>query len=150
MDIEVSRQTAVVEAVSGEVIAVKPDGSARKVSVGDIIRENEIVITANDAGLVLDNPNGIEVGSNCVGCLDESSAWNDAPIAGEVAFDLEQANASTFSDDDLAAIQDAILGGAKSDSNFRSNGCWWRTRFCKCGFVTIDYNYARNSSIDIL
>ncbi|WP_254051704.1 hypothetical protein [Vibrio sp. Evd11] len=47
MDIEVSRQVAVVEATSGDVVVVKPDGSARKISVGDIIRENEIVITAN-------------------------------------------------------------------------------------------------------
>ncbi|WP_454441339.1 retention module-containing protein [Vibrio bathopelagicus] len=142
MDIEVSRQAAVVEAVSGEVIAVKPDGSARKVSVGDIIRENEIVITANDAGLVLDNPNGvIEVGSNCVGCLDESSAWNDAPIAGEVAFDLEQANASTFSDDDLAAIQDAILGGADPTQILEATAAGGGLGSANAGFVTIDYNY---------
>ncbi|WP_192890520.1 retention module-containing protein [Vibrio bathopelagicus] len=142
MDIEVSRQAAVVEAVSGEVIAVKPDGSARKVSVGDIIRENEIVITANDAGLVLDNPNGvIEVGSNCVGCLDESSAWNDTPIAGEVAFDLEQANASTFSDDDLAAIQDAILGGADPTQILEATAAGGGLGSANAGFVTIDYNY---------
>ncbi|MEG3220956.1 retention module-containing protein, partial [Vibrio gigantis] len=142
MDIEVSRQAAVVEAVSGEVIAVKPDGSARKVSVGDIIRENEIVITANDSGLVLDNPNGvIEVGSNCVGCLDESSAWNDAPIEGEVAFDLEQANASTFSDDDLAAIQDAILGGADPTQILEATAAGGGLGSANAGFVTIDYNY---------
>ncbi|WP_060982486.1 retention module-containing protein [Vibrio splendidus] len=142
MDIEVSRQAAVVEAVSGEVIAVKPDGSARKVSVGDIIRENEIVITANDAGLVLDNPNGvIEVGSNCVGCLDESSAWNDAPIAGEVAFDLEQANASTFSEDDLAAIQEAILGGADPTQILEATAAGGGLGSANAGFVTIDYNY---------
>lgn len=53
MDIEVSRQVAVVEATSGDVVVVKPDGSARKISVGDIIRENEIVITANKSDLVL-------------------------------------------------------------------------------------------------
>ncbi|MCW0469138.1 hypothetical protein OH492_09115 [Vibrio chagasii] len=40
-----------------------------KVSVGDIIRENEIVITAHDAELFLERTNGVvEVGENCVGC----------------------------------------------------------------------------------
>ncbi|MCZ8499326.1 hypothetical protein O9929_20590 [Vibrio lentus] len=43
-----------------------------------------------------------------VGCVDGAAAWVDAPIAREVNFDLQQADAGTFTDDDLAAIQDAI------------------------------------------
>ncbi|MCW1889011.1 hypothetical protein OK016_01265 [Vibrio chagasii] len=39
-----------------------------KFQFGDIIRENEIVITAHDAELFLGVPNGVvEVGENCVG-----------------------------------------------------------------------------------
>ncbi|MEZ8270315.1 retention module-containing protein [Vibrio splendidus] len=141
MGIEVSRQAAVVEAVSGEVIAVKSDGSARKISAGDIIRENEIVITANQAELVLGSSNGVtEVASNCVGCVDQDLAWADAPIAGEVNFDLQQADAGDF-DDEFAAIQEAILGGADPTQILEATAAGGGLGSANAGFVTIDYNY---------
>ncbi|MEZ9646208.1 retention module-containing protein [Vibrio sp. 10N.261.52.C2] len=141
MSIEVSRQAAVVEVVSGEVIAVKSDGSARKISAGDIIRENEIVITANQAELVLGTPNGVtEVASNCVGCVDQDLAWADAPIAGEVNFDLQQADAGDF-DDEFAAIQEAILGGADPTQILEATAAGGGLGSANAGFVTIDYNY---------
>ncbi|WP_373938563.1 retention module-containing protein [Vibrio kanaloae] len=142
MGIEVSRQAAVVEAVSREVIAVKSDGSARKISVGDIIRENEIVITANQAELLLGTSNGVtEVASNCVGCVDQDLAWADAPIAGEVNFDLQQADARDFDDDEFAAIQEAILGGADPTQILEATAAGGGLGSANAGFVTIDYNY---------
>ncbi|MDH5938792.1 retention module-containing protein [Vibrio splendidus] len=142
MGIEVSRQAAVVEVVSGEVIAVKSDGSARKISAGDIIRENEIVITANQAELVLGTPNGVtEVASNCVGCVNQDLAWADAPIAGEVNFDLQQADAGDFDDDEFAAIQEAILGGADPTQILEATAAGGGLGSANAGFVTIDYNY---------
>ncbi|PTP33715.1 retention module-containing protein [Vibrio splendidus] len=142
MDIEVSRQVAVVEATSGDVVVVKPDGSARKVSVGDTIRENEIVITANKSELVLGVQNdSIPVAENCVGCVDENAAWVDAPIAGEVNFDLQQADAETFTEDDLAAIQEAILGGADPTQILEATAAGGGLGSANAGFVTIDYNY---------
>ncbi|PML53611.1 retention module-containing protein [Vibrio lentus] len=142
MDIEVSRQVAVVEATSGDVVVVKPDGSARKISVGDIIRENEIVITANKSELVLGVQNdSIPVGENCVGCVDETAAWVDAPIAGEVNFDLQQTDAETFTEDDFAAIQEAILGGADPTQILEATAAGGGLGSANAGFVTIDYNY---------
>ncbi|WP_261884522.1 retention module-containing protein [Vibrio pomeroyi] len=142
MDIEVSRQVAVVEAASGDVVVVKPDGSARKISVGDTIRENEIVITANKSELVLGVQNdSIPVAENCVGCVDENAAWVDAPIAGEVNFDLQQADAETFTEDDLAAIQEAILGGADPTQILEATAAGGGQGSANAGFVTIDYNY---------
>ncbi|WP_428805219.1 retention module-containing protein [Vibrio satsumensis] len=142
MDIEVSRQVAVVEATSGDVVVVKPDGSARKISVGDIIRENEIVITANKSELVLGVQNdSIPVGENCVGCVDETAAWVDAPVAGEVNFDLQQTDAETFTEDDFAAIQEAILGGADPTQILEATAAGGGLGSANAGFVTIDYNY---------
>ncbi|MFA0710997.1 retention module-containing protein, partial [Vibrio splendidus] len=142
MDIEVSRQVAVVEATSGDVVVVKPDGSARKVSVGDTIRENEIVITANKSELVLGVQNdSIPVAENCVGCVDDNAAWVDVPIAGEVNFDLQQADAETFTEDDLAAIQEAILGGADPTQILEATAAGGGLGSANAGFVTIDYNY---------
>ncbi|OMO23099.1 retention module-containing protein [Vibrio lentus] len=144
MDIEVSRQVAVVEATSGDVVVVKPDGSARKISVGDIIRENEIVITANKSELVLGVQNdSIPVGENCVGCVDETAAWVDAPIAGEVNFDLQQTDAETFTEDDFAAIQEAILGGADPTQILEATAAGGGLGSANAGFVTIDYNYTQ-------
>ncbi|MDA0153232.1 retention module-containing protein [Vibrio sp. Makdt] len=142
MDIEVSRQTVVVEATSGDVVVVKPDGSARKVSVGDIIRENEIVITAHDAELLIGLPSGpVEVEGNCVGCVDQDLAWADAPIAGEVNIDLAQAADDSFTDEDLAAIQEAILGGADPTQILEATAAGGGQGSANAGFVTIDYNY---------
>ncbi|MEC7941300.1 MAG: retention module-containing protein [Pseudomonadota bacterium] len=142
MDIEVSRQTVVVEATSGNVVVVKPDGSARKVSVGDIIRENEIVITANNAELLIGQPSGpVEVEGNCVGCVDQDLAWADAPIAGEVNINLAQAADDSFTDDDLAAIQEAILGGADPTQILEATAAGGGLGSANAGFVTIDYNY---------
>ncbi|MFA0525120.1 retention module-containing protein, partial [Vibrio sp. 10N.222.52.C3] len=144
MDIEVSRQVAVVEATSGDVVVVKPDGSARKVSVGDTIRENEIVITANKSELVLGVQNdSIPVAENCVGCVDDNAAWVDAPIAGEVNFDLQQSDAETFTEDDLAAIQEAILGGADPTQILEATAAGAGQGSANSGFVTIDYNYTQ-------
>nr|WP_102538664.1 retention module-containing protein [Vibrio lentus]PMI43811.1 hypothetical protein BCU45_00990 [Vibrio lentus] len=144
MDIEVLRQVAVVEAASGDVVVVKPDGSARKISVGDTIRENEIVITANKSELVLGVQNdSIPVAENCVGCVDENAAWVDAPIAGEVNFDLQQADAETFTEDDLAAIQEAILGGADPTQILEATAAGGGQGSANAGFVTIDYNYTQ-------
>lgn len=142
MDIEVSRQAAVVEAMSGDVVVVKPDGSARKVSVGDTIRANEIVITSNGSEVLLGVQNAaIPVGENCVGCVDNNVAWAEVPIAGEVNFDSEQADAGTFTDDDLAAIQDAILGGADPTQILEATAAGGGLGSANAGFVTIDYNY---------
>ncbi|MEZ9780556.1 retention module-containing protein, partial [Vibrio cyclitrophicus] len=144
MDIEVSRQAAVVEAVSGDVVVVKPDGSARKVSVGDTIRANEIVITSNGSEVLLGVQNAaIPVGENCVGCVDNNVAWAEVPIAGEVNFDSEQADAGTFTDDDLAAIQDAILGGADPTQILEATAAGDGLGSANAGFVTIDYNYTQ-------
>ncbi|EAQ52855.1 retention module-containing protein [Vibrio sp. MED222] len=141
MDIEVSRQAAVVEAVSGDVVVVTPDGNPKKVLVGDIIRENEIVITANNAELVLSAPNGeVLVGDNCVGCIDQELSWADAPIAGEVNFDLEQSDDGAFTDDDIAAIQEAILGGADPTEILEATAAGEGLGSANAGFVTIEYN----------
>ncbi|MEZ9443540.1 retention module-containing protein [Vibrio sp. 10N.286.49.C3] len=141
MDIEVSRQAAVVEAVSGDVVVVTPDGNPKKVLVGDIIRENEIVITANNAELVLGAPNGeVLVGDNCVGCIDQELSWADAPIAGEVNFDLEQSDDGAFTDDDIAAIQEAILGGADPTEILEATAAGEGLGSANAGFVTIEYN----------
>ncbi|EEX33048.1 retention module-containing protein [Vibrio coralliilyticus] len=53
MEVEIVRQTRIVEEVNGDVIAVKPDGAARKVIQGETIQSNEIMITARNASVVL-------------------------------------------------------------------------------------------------
>jgi hypothetical protein len=138
MDIEVSRQAAVVEAVNGNVVVVKPDGSVRKLSVGDIVREDEIAISANDAGLSLSSPNGtIKVGANCIGCVDEELGWRDTAVAGEVNIDLSQAEDGLFTEADLATIQEAILAGADPTQILEAPGAGDAGGSVNWGFVNI-------------
>ncbi|WP_133154387.1 retention module-containing protein, partial [Vibrio lentus] len=138
MDNKSSRQSAMVEAASGDVVVVKPDGSARKVSVGDIIRKNEIVITAHDAELLVGVPSGVvEIEGNCVGCVDQDLAWADVPVAGEVNIDLAQAADDSFTEDDFAAIQEAILGGGDPTQILEAPGSGSAGGSVNWGFVKI-------------
>lgn len=112
MDVEVLRNAAVVKQVSGDVAIMDADGTARKVKVGDTIRENEIVLTPKGAKLVLVDTSGdLQVDENCVGCIDEVFAWRDIPLQGDIEIDLSQLSDNSFGADDIAAIQEAILAG---------------------------------------
>ncbi|MGC9459369.1 retention module-containing protein, partial [Vibrio genomosp. F10] len=113
MDVNVLRHSQLVKEVSGDVIAVSPGGSARKVLAGETIDSDNIVITINGASVIMNNAESqlSVIDENCVACVDETSTWNVAPIAGDVSVDLDKLSGAEFGEDDLAAIQDAILSG---------------------------------------
>ncbi|RTZ18064.1 retention module-containing protein [Vibrio aquaticus] len=113
MNVEVVREAAVAKEVEGEVIAVAPSGSARRLLPGDRIEADEIIITANKAQIVMDAaPVAFEVGENCVACQSQDDLWTTAPLAEEVNFDLSQIDGLEVGEDEFAAIQQAILDGA--------------------------------------
>ncbi|MEF1282381.1 retention module-containing protein, partial [Vibrio fortis] len=112
MDVEVLRNAAIVQQVSGDVVVMSPDGNARKLKAGDTIRDNEIIITPKGAKLVLVQVNGeVSVDENCVGCLDDTFAWREQPLGGDVEIDFTQAGDEAFDVNDIAAIQEAIFAG---------------------------------------
>ena len=142
MDVEVLRNAAVVKQVSGDVIIMDADGTARKAKVGDTIRENEIVLTPKGAKLVLVDTSGdIQVDENCVGCIDEVFAWRDVPVEGDVEIDLSQLGDDSFGADDIAAIQEAILAGEDPTEILEATAAGGAGSSANAGFVTIDYNY---------
>ncbi|MDK9799874.1 retention module-containing protein, partial [Vibrio sp. D449a] len=142
MDVEVLRNAAVVKQVNGDVVVITADGSARKVKVGDTIRENEIVMTAKGAKLVLVDVSGeIPVDENCVGCIDNAVAFNAEPVNGDIEINFDQLGDDTFGADEIAAIQEAILAGEDPTEILEATAAGGLGSSANAGFVTIDYNY---------
>ncbi|WP_425667298.1 retention module-containing protein [Vibrio tubiashii] len=142
MDVEVLRQAAIVKEVSGDVVAVKPDGSAKKVVVGDTIPSGEIVITANHSTILMESSEAaINLDANTLATEDDLGGWGVAPVAGEVNFDLAQLGEGAISEDELAAIQDAILAGADPTELLEATAAGaGAAGSANGGFVTIEYN----------
>ncbi|WP_017033325.1 retention module-containing protein, partial [Vibrio genomosp. F10] len=144
MDVNVLRHSQLVKEVSGDVIAVSPGGSARKVLAGETIDSDNIVITINGASVIMNNAESqlSVIDENCVACVDETSTWNVAPIAGDVSVDLDKLSGAEFGEDDLAAIQDAILAGEDPTELLEATAAGGAAGSANAGFVTIDYTGA--------
>ena len=144
MDVEVLRQAAIVKEVSGDVVAVKPDGSAKKVVVGDSIANGEIVITANHSTVLMEaSEAAVNLDANTLATEDDLGGWGVAPVAGEVNFDLAQLGEGAIGEDELAAIQDAILAGADPTELLEATAAGAGAGgSANSGFVTIEYTGA--------
>lgn len=145
MEVEIVRQARIVEEVSGDVIAVKPDGAARKVIQGETIQPNEIMITARNASVVL-SASGIPsiVDENSISLELENvdgNAWHSAQVNGDIGFDFTQIGDGALSEDDIAAIQGAILEGADPTQILEATAAGaGGAGSANGGFVTIEYN----------
>ncbi|MEF1288716.1 retention module-containing protein, partial [Vibrio sp. M260118] len=144
MDIEVVREAAVVKEVSGDVVAVKPDGSARKVALGDTVVSGELVIVADKSSILVETPDAtVNLDANTVATDDAVHGWGVSPVAGEVEFDLAQLGEGAIGEDELAAIQDAILAGADPTELLEATAAGaGAAGSANGGFVTIEYNGA--------
>ncbi|MCK6261748.1 retention module-containing protein [Vibrio sp. ZSDE26] len=143
MDVDVIRQDVLIKDVAGDVVVFSVDGSGKKAHIGDTITQGHIVITANNSSITLVNANSeLNLNANCVACGDADGGWGVAPVAGEVNFDLEQLNNADISEEDLAAIQEAILAGADPTELLEATAAGGAGGSANAGFVTIEYNGA--------
>ncbi|MGY3572741.1 retention module-containing protein [Vibrio paucivorans] len=146
MSLEVVSQRAVVEEVIGEVIAVSPKGSARILAEGNEVDKNDIIITINGASaVVIANQQAFPVAENCVACIDESDAENPwlatAEVSGAINADLDNIANAEFGEEDIAAIQQAILDGVDPTEVLEATAAGGGNGSANAGFVTIDYNF---------
>ncbi|KGY14199.1 calcium-binding protein [Vibrio tubiashii] len=144
MDVEVVREAAVVKEVSGDVVAVKPDGSARKLALGDTVVSGELVIVADKSSILVETPNAaVSLDANTVATESDVHGWGVSPVAGEVEFDLAQLGEGAIDEDELTAIQDAILAGADPTELLEATAAGaGASGSANGGFVTIEYNGA--------
>ncbi|WP_254868782.1 retention module-containing protein, partial [Vibrio ostreicida] len=146
MNVQVARQERIVEELTGEVIAVQPDGKARQVAKGDTIQPNEILITAQNASVVLgDSAASRFIGQNALALdiqTDESDdRFQVTEVEGNIGFDLSLLGEGALNEDDITAIQDAILGGADPTQILEATAAGaGGANSANGGFVTIDYN----------
>uniref|UniRef100_UPI00188A4723 retention module-containing protein n=2 Tax=Vibrio TaxID=662 RepID=UPI00188A4723 len=119
MDLHVVVQPALVQEVVGDVIAADAKGNARKVSAGDQLNKDEILITVNHSSVtILFNGQATVVDQNCITCFSNASPDSESsvdlvqfPIEGEINADLSLLDEVSFDADNIAAIQQAILDG---------------------------------------
>ncbi|HHF3174076.1 TPA: retention module-containing protein [Vibrio alginolyticus] len=141
-------QSAIVNAVKGEVLALGLDGNVKVIKAGDELRPGEIIITENNASLDVQINNELYlVDANCVACLPVPSSEPlepvlvQSPVNGLVTFDPTAIGSADFDANDIAAIQQAILDGADPTAILEATAAGAGAEgSANAGYVTVEYN----------
>ncbi|MDW1689850.1 retention module-containing protein [Vibrio sp. Vb2853] len=141
-------QSAIVNAVKGEVLVLGLDGNVKVIKAGDELRPGEIIITENNASLDVQINNELYlVDANCVACLPVPSSEPlepvlvQSPVNGLVTFDPTAIGSADFDANDIAAIQQAILDGADPTAILEATAAGTGAEgSANAGYVTVEYN----------
>ncbi|MGI3104160.1 retention module-containing protein [Vibrio alginolyticus] len=141
-------QSAIVNAVKGEVLVLGLDGNVKVIKSGDELRPGEIIITENNASLDVQINNELYlVDANCVACLPVPSSEPlepvlvQSPVNGLVTFDPTAIGSADFDANDIAAIQQAILDGADPTAILEATAAGAGAEgSANAGYVTVEYN----------
>ncbi|ELB2935055.1 retention module-containing protein [Vibrio alginolyticus] len=141
-------QSAIVNAVKGEVLVLGLDGNVKVIKAGDELRPSEIIITENNASLDVQINNELYlVDANCVACLPVPSSESlepvlvQSPVNGLVTFDPTAIGSADFDANDIAAIQQAILDGADPTAILEATAAGAGAEgSANAGYVTVEYN----------
>ncbi|MFH4642982.1 retention module-containing protein [Vibrio alginolyticus] len=141
-------QSAIVNAVKGEVLVLGLDGNVKVIKAGDELRPGEIIITENNASLDVQINNELYlVDANCVACLPVPSSEPlepvlvQSPVNGLVTFNPTAIGSADFDANDIAAIQQAILDGADPTAILEATAAGAGAEgSANAGYVTVEYN----------
>ncbi|URQ97211.1 retention module-containing protein [Vibrio sp. SCSIO 43097] len=141
-------QSAIVNAVKGEVLVLGLDGNVKVIKAGDELRPGEIIITENNASVDVQINNELYlVDANCVACLPVPSSEPlepvlvQSPVNGLVTFDPTAIGSADFDANDIAAIQQAILDGADPTAILEATAAGAGAEgSANAGYVTVEYN----------
>ncbi|MFH4797093.1 retention module-containing protein [Vibrio alginolyticus] len=141
-------QSAIVNAVKGEVLVLGLDGNVKVIKSGDELRPGEIIITENNASLDVQINNELYlVDANCVACLPVPSSEPlepvlvQSPVNGLVTFDPTAIGSADFDANDIAAIQQAILDGVDPTAILEATAAGAGAEgSANAGYVTVEYN----------
>lgn len=146
MHFEIVRQPRILDEVNGEVVAIGRDGAVRKLTQGEKLQSNEIMMTSRNASVVLSTdgvPSKVSENSIFIDLENEETKISSVtPVNGDIEFNLEQLSGS-LDGNDIAAIQDAILQGADPTQILEATAAGEGIAgSANTGFVTIEYNRA--------
>ena len=146
MHFEIVRQPRILDEVNGEVVAIGRDGAVRKLTQGEKLQSNEIMMTSRNASVVLSTdgvPSKVSENSIFIDLENEKTKVSSVtPVNGDIEFNLEQLSGS-LDGNDIAAIQDAILQGADPTQILEATAAGEGIAgSANTGFVTIEYNRA--------
>ncbi|WP_084659874.1 retention module-containing protein [Vibrio sonorensis] len=145
MGADVIQQQTKVESVSGDVVVVDSNGAAHKAQPGETLSPGQILITVNQSNLTLTSGlNAFVQNPNCVSCVKPSGDLLGAQLNSELVLSQESPDEVAFGEDDIAALQEAILEGVDPTQALEAAAAGvgaGGSSSANAGFITIDYNF---------
>ncbi|WP_394134553.1 retention module-containing protein [Aliivibrio fischeri] len=130
-----------VKTIEGDAYTLNKSGAPTKVNVGQSINADDVLFTGYDAKVVVQiHGKLVTIDKNCISCLDETKL--DEPLqVKNIEGDIELDPTQSIDENDIAAIQDAILAGEDPTEILEATAAGESGSSANNGFVTINYAY---------
>ncbi|MUL10571.1 retention module-containing protein [Aliivibrio fischeri] len=130
-----------VKTIEGDAYTLNKFGVPTKVNVGQSINADDVLFTGYDAKVVVQiHGKLVTIDKNCISCLDETKL--DEPLqVKNIEGDIELDPTQSIDENDIAAIQDAILAGEDPTEILEATAAGESGSSANSGFVTINYAY---------
>ncbi|MUJ29128.1 retention module-containing protein [Aliivibrio fischeri] len=130
-----------VKNIEGDAYTLNKSGVPTKVNVGQSINADDVLFTGYDAKVVVQiNGKLVTIDKNCISCLDETKLEEPLQVKN-IEGDIELDPTQPTDEVDIAAIQDAILGGEDPTEILEATAAGESGSSANSGFVTINYAY---------
>lgn len=130
-----------IKNIEGDAYTLNKSGVPTKVNVGQSINADDVLFTGYDAKVVVQiNGKLVTIDKNCISCLDETKLEEPLQVKN-IEGDIELDPTQPTDEVDIAAIQDAILGGEDPTEILEATAAGESGSSANSGFVTINYAY---------
>ncbi|MUK50118.1 retention module-containing protein [Aliivibrio fischeri] len=130
-----------IKNIEGDAYTLNKSGVPTKVNVGQSINADDVLFTGYDAKVVVQiHGKLVTIDKNCVSCLDEAKPEDPLQVKN-IEGDIELDPTQSIDENDIAAIQDAILAGEDPTEILEATAAGESGSSANSGFVTINYAY---------
>ncbi|MCE7553588.1 retention module-containing protein [Aliivibrio fischeri] len=130
-----------IKNIEGDAYTLNKSGVPTKVNVGQSMNADDILFTGYDAKVVVQiHGKLVTIDKNCISCLDETKSEEPLQVKN-IEGDIELDPTQSIDENDIAAIQDAILAGEDPTEILEATAAGESGSSANSGFVTINYAY---------
>ncbi|WP_063669165.1 retention module-containing protein [Aliivibrio fischeri] len=130
-----------IKNIEGDAYTLNKSGVPTKVNVGQSMNADDILFTGYDAKVVVQiHGKLVTIDKNCISCLDETKSEEPFQVKN-IEGDIELDPTQSIDENDIAAIQDAILAGEDPTEILEATAAGESGSSANSGFVTINYAY---------
>ncbi|TDM54565.1 retention module-containing protein [Aliivibrio fischeri] len=130
-----------IKNIEGDAYTLNKSGVPTKVNVGQSMNADDILFTGYDAKVVVQiHGKLVTIDKNCISCLDETKSEEPLQVKN-IEGDIELDPTQSIEENDIAAIQDAILAGEDPTEILEATAAGESGSSANSGFVTINYAY---------